>query len=200
MDKPTLYKLLRKHTVPDEDKWDIYQMKKKKSFDDLDKTNAALRLYYQTTELAAAGKRPRSENSDIQSEIEDHQVGRGRRTPKPRDIYSPPSSPSIGGNKRSGITTIRCTKLSYDTFHSPANRFKSSKRVHPPNINVMESVFDSSPLEKKDSGGPEKHHKDLHDEGDLDLSSQYVYPVDITVPPGDVLSLFIKIKFIKRQQ
>lgn len=51
-----------------------------------------------------------------------------------------------------------------------------------------------------DSGGPENHHKDLHDEGDLDLSSQYVYPVDITVPPGDVLSLFIKIKFIKRQQ
>ncbi|XP_045034880.1 uncharacterized protein LOC116930281 [Daphnia magna] len=124
-------------------------MKKKKSFDDLDKANAALRLYYQTTELAAAGKRPRPENSGIQSEIDDHQVGRGRRTPKPRDIYSPPSSPSIGGNKRSGLTTIRCTKRSYDTFQSPANRFRSSKRVHPPNINVVESVFDSSPLEKK---------------------------------------------------
>ncbi|KAK4025183.1 hypothetical protein OUZ56_010683 [Daphnia magna] len=139
---------------------------------DLEKTNTALKVYYQTTELAAAGKGPRLENSDIQSEVDDYEAGRGRRIPKPRDIYSPPSSPK-GGNKRSGLTKITGTKRSsYDIFRRPANSFSSSKRVQPPNINVMESVIDSSPWKNKDSGGSEKHHKDLHDEADLDLSSE----------------------------
>lgn len=71
----------------------------------MDKANATIMMCYQTTEPAAVEKRPRPENSDIQSDVDDHEVRRRRKTPKPRYIHSPRFSPKIGINKRNRLKT-----------------------------------------------------------------------------------------------
>ncbi|KAK4030749.1 hypothetical protein OUZ56_024088 [Daphnia magna] len=91
LDKLGLYKRVRKHSVPDEEKWELYQINIKQTYDDLNKSYAALKLYFKRIELADLGKVLVPQNSDIPS-FDDEILGGGRssRIRKQKEVFSPP--------------------------------------------------------------------------------------------------------------
>ncbi|KAK4037686.1 hypothetical protein OUZ56_029717 [Daphnia magna] len=57
--------MARKHSVPDKEKWELYEINIKQTYDDSYKAYAALELYFKRIELADLGKVPVPQNSDL---------------------------------------------------------------------------------------------------------------------------------------